>query len=110
MTRHRPFRFLLLLVAALLLAAGPGSPLCTMARAAETGTAAMADCGMSAPAAPAKQDGLHIHPDCASPCIGIDVAAPVLEPVRPGRNVQFAAALPRLEGIRPLPEIGPPRL
>jgi len=110
MARHRPFRFLLLLVAALLLAAGPGSPLCTMARAADAGTATMADCAMSAPAAPAKQDGLHVHPDCAFPCIGIAVAAPVPEPVRSGRDLQFATAPPRLEGMRPLPEAEPPRL
>lgn len=109
MTRHRPFRFLLLLVAALLLATGPGSPLCTGARAADTGAAAMADC-MSAPTVPAKKDGLHVHPDCAFPCIGIDAAAPILEPARPERDLQFAAVPPRLKGLRPLPEAEPPRL
>lgn len=100
----RPFRSLVALVVAILIAAGPGSPLCSIALA-RAGTPAMAGCDMPRPA---KDKAVPPHPDCASPCVAIACAAPDIA-VRPARPVPPESPVLRLSGIVPVPEIEPPR-
>lgn len=104
------FQSLLLLFAALLLAAGPGSPLCTAAAAppAETSveTPAMAGCDMSGPT---KKTPHPAHPDCASPCIGIACQAPDMTPIGLIKFIPSDTAITRLDGLDPAPEAEPPR-
>ncbi|WP_137754193.1 hypothetical protein [Sphingopyxis sp. L1A2A] len=106
MTRQRLFRSLLLLFAAVLLAAGPGSPLCTAAAATQTAGLAMAGCNMSGPA---KTKPLPAHPDCASPCIGIACLAPDMTPIGLMKFTPSVIAMTRLDGLDLAPEAEPPR-
>ncbi|MEI4506749.1 hypothetical protein WBQ88_01520 [Sphingopyxis sp. CCNWLW253] len=106
MMRWRLFQSLLLLVAAVLLAAGPGSPLCTAAAAAQTAGPAMAGCDMSAPA---KKTPLPAHPDCASPCIAIACPAPDIGLASPEKFIPSDTTMARLDGLDPVPEAEPPR-
>mgnify|MGYP003576163828 FL=1 len=106
MMRQRLFQSLLLLVAAILLAAGPGSPFCTEAAAAQVDGAAMAGCDMSGPAEKAP---LPAHPDCASPCIAIAGPAPDIAPIRLAKFTPSNTAMTPLDGLDPVPEIEPPR-
>lgn len=105
MMRRRLFQSLLLLFAAVLLAAGPGSPLCTAAAAQADGLA-MAGCDMSGPA---KKKSLPAHPDCASPCIGIACRAPEMTPIGLMKFVPSGTAMTRLDGLDLAPEAEPPR-
>lgn len=106
MMRPRLFQSLLLLVAAVLQAAGPGSPLCAAAAAAPAGVSAMADCDMPMPA---KEASPPAHPDCASPCIAITCPAPDLTPIDAVDPLPSNAVLTQLDGLHPAPEIEPPR-
>lgn len=106
MMRQRLFQSLLLLVAAVLLAAGPGSPLCTAATAAQVDGPAMTGCDMSAPA---KKMPLPGHPDCASPCIAIACPAPDIALASPEKFTPSDTAIARLDGLVPVPEAEPPR-
>ena len=104
--RRRLFQSLLLLFAAVLLAAGPGSPLCTAAAAAQTDGPAMAGCDMSGPA---KKSPLPAHPDCASPCIGIACRAPDITSIGLMKFIPSGTAMARLDGLDLAPEAEPPR-
>jgi hypothetical protein len=106
MMRQRLFQSLLLLVAAVLLAAGPGSPFCTAAAAAQGDGAAMANCDMSGPA---EKTPLPPHPDCASPCIAIACRAPGIAPIPSTNFTPSDTAMTQLDGLDPAPEAEPPR-
>lgn len=102
MMHLRPFRSLIALVVAILIAAGPGSPLCSIARAAMP---AMAGCDMPGPA---KDKSVPPHPDCASPCVAIACPAPAIAD-RPAKPAPPESRVLRLAGIVPIPETEPPR-
>lgn len=106
MMRQRLFQSLLLLFAAVLLAAGPGSPLCTAAAAAPIEGASMTGCDMSGPAKKASHPA---HPDCASPCIGIAGGVPDIAPIDLKKIIPSDTMMARLDGVDPVPEIEPPR-
>lgn len=104
MMHWRPFRSILVLAAALLLAAGPGSPLCGIALA-RADMPAMAGCDMPEPA---KDKSVPPHPDCASPCIGIACIAPGIA-ARPAKPLPPESPVLRLTGVMLPPEAEPPR-
>jgi len=104
MMHWRPFRSLVALVVAILIAAGPGSPLCSIA-IAQTEMPAMAGCDMSGPA---KDKTVAPHPDCATPCVAIACPAPDIT-VRPVKPVPPESPVLRLTGVTPPPETEPPR-
>jgi len=106
MMRQRLFQSLLLLFAAVLLAAGPGSPLCAAAAATQIDGPAMAGCDMSGSA---KEKSLPAHPDCASPCIGIACRAPDIAPISSKKFIPSDTAMARLDGLDAAPEAEPPR-
>ena len=101
---------LFLLVAAALLAAGPGSSLCIAAArtpgAAEPSGMTMAGCHPSDPAG--KKAG-PAHPDCTSPCIGMTCREAGLAPAPIAKALPPDATAPRLDGVDPVPEVEPPR-
>ncbi|MBR2174056.1 hypothetical protein [Sphingopyxis sp.] len=111
MMRQRLFQSLLMLVTAVLLAAGPGSPFCTAAAAAEVDGTAMAGCDMSGPTenGPAEKTPLPAHPDCASPCIAIACRAPDIAPIPSTEFTPSNTAMTQLDGLDPAPEAEPPR-
>ena len=106
MPKLRLHRILIALAVALLLGAGPGSPLCNASMARTTEAMAMAGCDQSMPM---KKFDPASHPPCTSACIGLDHEAPTL-----ARQIVAPAALVRLlvkplKGVLPDPEIEPPR-
>ncbi len=104
MMRWRPFRSLVALVIAIMIAAGPGSPLCSIALA-RAEMPAMAGCDMPGPA---KDKTLAPHPDCASPCVAIACPAPDIA-VRPAKPLPPESPVLQLTGLVPPPEAEPPR-
>ena len=104
MMHWRPFRSLVALVVAILIAAGPGSPLCNIALA-RTQMPAMTGCDMSGPA---KDKTVAPHPDCAAPCVAIACPAPDIA-VRPVKTLPPESPVLQLTGVTSPPEAEPPR-
>jgi hypothetical protein len=103
----RLHRFLIALVVALLLGAGPGSPLCKAGLTGSEETMSMAGCDQSMPK---KKFDPTSHSACISACIGLEQENPIAAGhiiERPLLSLPIASPL---NGMSPDPEIEPPRI
>lgn len=102
----RLHRCLIAFAAALLLSAGPGSPLCTATSAMQAQTGTMAGCEEHVPA---KKADTALHAACTAVCKGVDQAAIQFEPRMAERAIPAMRGVAPLEGVSLDPEVEPPK-